>query len=126
MLSIVVIIALLTGCVNDDKPKKIANQEKSKGIVGKWQMITTQSGDFDGDVVWEFTENKHIKSYVNGTIQNKNIKTYELKNITLTIFDFIDSKKYYTDYSCEFKSDHTEFVMYNEEIQISLGFSRID
>lgn len=126
ILSLVVIISLLTGCTNNEKPNGGSNQEKPKGIVGKWQIITTKSGDFDGDVVWEFTENKHIKNYVNGTLQNKTTKTYELKNNTLTINDYIDKKEYQTNYSYEFNSDYTELLIYNEEIQILLGFSRID
>ena len=126
ILSLVVIVALLSGCANDEKPKGVTNQEKPKEIVGKWQLITTRSGDFDGDVVWEFTENKHIKSYVNGTLENKTTKTYELKNNTLTINVYIDTKEYHTDYTYEFNYDYSELLIYNEEIQISLGFSRTD
>jgi len=126
ILSLVVIVSLLSGCANEEKPKDVTNKEKPKGIVGKWQLITTQSGDFDGDVVWEFTENKDIKSYVNGILQNKTTKTYELKNNTLTINEYIDTKEYHTDYTYEFSYDYTGLLMYNEEIQISLGFSRTD
>ena len=126
ILSLVVIIALISGCANEEKPKGETNVLKPKGIVGKWQLITTQSGDFVGDVVWEFTENKYIKSYVNGTLQNKTTKIYELENNTLTINEYIDSKDYHTDYSYEFNYDHTKLIIYNEEIQISLGFSRTD